>query len=103
VLLPGELNVAEATFACLTKLVLDAPRAPRHTSWASAAAALTPIESLKSVPKKKLTLFLPDTVALDLAHWATAFVVVSVTKKIVVRASNCFFIGRSWVKKERLM
>ena len=54
--------------------MLDAPRAPRHTSWASGTAAFTPTESLNPVPKAELTLFRPDTVALDLAHWAMALV-----------------------------
>ena len=93
-LLPGEENVAEATLACLTKIVLDAPRAPRHISWASSAAAFTPTESLNPVPKAELTLFRPNTVVLALAHWATALVVVIVamdTADAIVRQRKWTF------------
>lgn len=100
--MPGDVKVEDEILVYLTKRVLCAPSAPRHTSWASAAAAFTPIESLKPVPKAKLTLFRPETVALGFLHCANAAVDVSARKKIVARASNCFFIGLLWVKKREV-
>jgi hypothetical protein len=68
VLLLGDVNVVDEMFVYLTKRVLWAPSAPRHTSCASAGAAFTPIESLKPVPKAKLMLLRPETVALGFVH-----------------------------------